>query len=99
MVAHPFTIAERTTAPAANEDVYTGIMVTDGDATSGNRVRVFSIDGAPATTNGWFGIDSATVRVNALIIGETPLLVENSVHPSDLHSLHLPRKIHDLHNP
>lgn len=44
-------------------EVFTGLVVTDGDTSSENRVAVFSIIGAPASTNGWFGVDSNTVML------------------------------------
>ena len=56
-----FNINETTVGPPSNMVVYTGVTATDGDATSENRERVFSIVDAPASTNGWFGIDRNTV--------------------------------------
>jgi len=58
---YQFTLAERTSGPTSDENVFTGISVTDGDGTAANSVSVFSIAGAPASTNSWFGINSETV--------------------------------------
>jgi hypothetical protein len=56
-----FNINETTVGPMSNMIVYTGVMVSDGDITSENRNKVFSIVDAPSSTNGWFGIDPSNV--------------------------------------
>lgn len=70
---HTFNVDEVTVGPATNTDVYSGIVVSDGDASSENRERVFSIIDAPSSTNGWFGIDRDSVSYNS------PLLVEHAI--------------------
>lgn len=59
---HSFTISERSTMTTANEIVYSGINVTDQDATAANRIVSYQIVGGLRTTNNWFNIDSTTVR-------------------------------------
>lgn len=59
---YAFTMAERTASPASNEDIYNSTSVSDGDASSANRLRTFSIVSSPNT---WFGIDSNTVRLES----------------------------------
>lgn len=61
MLSYTFNIDEAIVGPATNMDAFTGISVTDGDATSVNRMRAFSIIDAPSSTLGWFGIDPDTV--------------------------------------
>ncbi len=61
MPSYTFNIDEAIIGPATNDDVFIGISVTDSDATSVNRMRTFSIVGAPSSTNGWFGINPDTV--------------------------------------
>lgn len=62
---HTFNVDEVTVGPASQMDVYSGVVVSDGDASSENRERVFSIVGAPASTIGWFGINSTDVSIIA----------------------------------
>ena len=59
---HSFTISERSTMTTANEIVYSGINVTDQDATAANRMVSYQIVGGLRTTNNWFNIDPNTVR-------------------------------------
>ena len=59
--SYAFTIAERTAAPAADEVVFTGITVTDNDATAANSMMSFSVVGGVAATNNWFDITPTTV--------------------------------------
>ena len=60
--SYAFTIAERTAGPSADETVFSGISVTDNDASASNRAMQFEVVGDVATaTNNWFDIDSATV--------------------------------------
>lgn len=58
---HSFTISERSTMTTTNEIVYSGINVTDQDATAANRMVSYQIVGGLRTTNNWFNIDSTTV--------------------------------------
>ena len=62
--SYAFTIPERTAGPSSDEAVFSGISVTDNDASAGNRAMQFEVVGDVATaTNNWFDIDSATVSV------------------------------------
>ena len=65
---YAFTISERITGPSANEPVFSGISVSDNDATSTNTQQLFAIVGGAASTNNWFGIDSATVSCVCALI-------------------------------
>ena len=60
--SYAFTIPERTAGPSADETVFSGISVTDNDASASNRAMQFEVVGDVATaTNNWFDIDSTTV--------------------------------------
>lgn len=59
--SYAFTIAERTTGPAANEVVFSGINVTDNDGSAINRAMSFSVVGGVASANNWFDVSSTTV--------------------------------------
>ena len=61
MLSYTFNIDEAIVGPTTSMDVFSGIAITDGDATSVNRIATFSIIDAPSSTNGWFGIDPDTV--------------------------------------
>ena len=61
---YAFTIAERTTGPTANEGVFSGISVTDNDASAANRAMTFSVVGGVASTNNWFDVNPSTVSVS-----------------------------------
>ena len=63
MPSYTFNIDEATVGPTSNTDVFSGILITDGDATIENARSTFSIAGAPSSTNGWFGINPDTVSV------------------------------------
>ena len=63
--SYAFTIPERTAGPSSDEAVFSGISVTDNDASASNRAMQFEVVGDVATaTNNWFDIDSATVSVH-----------------------------------
>ena len=67
--SYAFTIAERTAGPSDDETVFSGISVTDNDASASNRAVQFEVVGDVATaTNNWFDINSATVSAARLII-------------------------------
>ena len=67
--SYAFTIAERTAGPSADETVFSGILVTDNDASASNRAMQFEVVGDVATTtNNWFDINSATVSTGILIL-------------------------------
>ena len=68
---YTFSIDEAVTGPAANMEVFTGIMTSDGDATAANRVPLFSIVDAPSSTYGWFGIDSSSVSYSYVYLKAT----------------------------
>lgn len=57
-----FSLDETIVPSTSDVDVYSGIVVSDADQASENRARAFSIVGAPASTNNWFGINSTNVR-------------------------------------
>lgn len=81
---YSFTIDEAIAGPAANMDVFTGIVTTDGDATSVNSVKTFSIVDAPSSTNGWFGVDPNTVRLCCVVLIYILLLLQLfGVHTSN----------------
>lgn len=58
---YAFTIAERRAGPTANEVVFSGISVTDNDASAANRAMTFSVVGGVASTNNWFDVNPSTV--------------------------------------
>ena len=64
---YQLVLPERTSAATSNENVFSGISVTDGDLTAANSASVFSIVGAPASTNSWFGINPQTVSTSYLL--------------------------------
>ena len=59
--SYAFTLAERVTAPGSNENVFTGISVTDNDASAANRAMVFDVVGGVSSANNWFDINPTSV--------------------------------------
>ena len=62
---YAFTIAEQMTGPTSNEVVFSGISVTDNDASAANRAMTFSVVGGVASANNWFDVNPSTVSVTA----------------------------------
>ena len=80
---YAFTIAERTASPTANEVVFTGISVTDNDASAANRAMTFSVVGGVASANNWFDVNPSTVSISTKVHPPPPspqLHGENPLH-------------------
>lgn len=77
--SYAFSIPERTAAPAADEPVYTGITVTDNDASAANTMLSFSVVGGVASTNNWFDIAPTTVSAVDIVYMTLPVCYSSRI--------------------
>ena len=66
--SYAFTIAERTSGPSEDEIVFSGISVTDNDASAGNRAMLFDVVGEVATATNSATVSGSQLQAHIKII-------------------------------